>query len=48
MSNDKSLIVEGNLADNERMKGASKHLRGTIAEDLKDDVTGGLPQITSN
>ncbi|GBL05998.1 assimilatory sulfite reductase (NADPH) hemoprotein subunit [Glaciecola sp. KUL10] len=42
MSNDKSLIVEGNLADNERMKGASKHLRGTIAEDLKDDVTGGF------
>ena len=42
MSNDKPLIVEGKLADNERMKGASQHLRGTIAEDLKDDVTGGF------
>jgi sulfite reductase (NADPH) hemoprotein beta-component len=42
MSNDKPLIVEGKLADNERMKAASQHLRGTIAEDLKDDVTGGF------
>lgn len=42
MSNDKPLIVEGKLADNERMKAASQHLRGTISDDLKDDVTGGF------
>lgn len=42
MSENKSFIVEGNLADNERMKGQSKLLRGTIAEDLGDDVTGGF------
>jgi sulfite reductase (NADPH) hemoprotein beta-component len=34
--------VEGKLADNERMKAQSRHLRGTIANDLKDDVTGGF------
>lgn len=36
------LIVEGKLADNERMKSGSNFLRGTIAEDLKDPITGGF------
>ena len=36
------LIVEGKHADNERLKAESNYLRGTIAEDLKDDVTGGF------
>ena len=30
------------LADNERLKGQSRHLRGTIAEDLNDGLTGGF------
>lgn len=34
--------VEGQLADNERIKGDSKNLRGTIADDLGDDLTGGF------
>jgi len=43
MSNDnKNLIVEGKLSDNERIKSQSRHLRGTITEDLKDDITGGF------
>ncbi|MBT0585856.1 assimilatory sulfite reductase (NADPH) hemoprotein subunit [Alteromonas oceanisediminis] len=42
MSDSKNLIVEGKLADNERMKAQSKHLRGTITEDLADNVTGGF------
>lgn len=41
MSN-KDHQVQGKLADNERMKAQSKHLRGTIAEDLVDDLTGGF------
>ena len=36
------LIVEGKHADNERLKAESNYLRGTIAEDLKDNVTGGF------
>lgn len=36
------LIVEGKHADNERLKAESNYLRGTIAEDLKDDITGGF------
>lgn len=36
------LIVEGKLSDNERIKTQSKHLRGTIADDLTDDITGGF------
>lgn len=36
------LIVEGKLADNERFKGASNFLRGTIEQDLKDPITGGF------
>jgi sulfite reductase (NADPH) hemoprotein beta-component len=35
-------VVEGKLSDNERLKAQSKHLRGTITEDLTDDVTGGF------
>ncbi|MEM9438498.1 MAG: assimilatory sulfite reductase (NADPH) hemoprotein subunit [Pseudomonadota bacterium] len=35
-------VVEGKLADNERMKKQSNFLRGTIAEDLKDPITGGF------
>ncbi len=36
------LIVEGKHADNERLKAESHFLRGTIADDLKDPVTGGF------
>lgn len=36
------LIVKGKLSDNERLKSESKFLRGTIAEDLKDRITGGF------
>jgi len=36
------LIVEGKHADNERLKLESNYLRGTIEEDLKDNVTGGF------
>jgi len=36
------LIVEGKHADNERLKAESDFLRGTIVEDLKDDLTGGF------
>ena len=43
MSNDKNpFIVEGKLSDNERLKAESRHLRGTIEQDLKDDLTGGF------
>ena len=42
MSDSKSpYIVEGKLADNERLKAQSRHLRGTIEADLKDPLTGG-------
>ncbi|MBF9001330.1 assimilatory sulfite reductase (NADPH) hemoprotein subunit [Vibrio nitrifigilis] len=34
--------VLGPLADNERFKAESNFLRGTIAEDLKDRITGGF------
>ncbi|MFI3245988.1 MAG: assimilatory sulfite reductase (NADPH) hemoprotein subunit [Ferrimonas sp.] len=37
-----SLVVSGKLADNERIKGESQQLRGTIAEDLKQSLTGGF------
>ncbi len=36
------LVVEGKLADAERLKKESNFLRGTIAEDLKDGLTGGF------
>lgn len=42
MSNDKQFVVEGTLSDNERIKGESNFLRGTIAQDLKEDLTGGF------
>jgi sulfite reductase (NADPH) hemoprotein beta-component len=42
MTDKNPLIVEGKLADNERMKTQSNFLRGTITDDLKDDLTGGF------
>jgi sulfite reductase (NADPH) hemoprotein beta-component len=36
------LVVEGKLTDAERLKKESNFLRGTIAEDLKDGLTGGF------
>ncbi|MEE3652367.1 MULTISPECIES: assimilatory sulfite reductase (NADPH) hemoprotein subunit [unclassified Brenneria] len=36
------LVVEGKLADAERLKQESNFLRGTIAEDLQDGLTGGF------
>ncbi|MDF2624686.1 MAG: sulfite reductase subunit beta, partial [Kosakonia cowanii] len=36
------LVVEGKLADAERMKLESNYLRGTIAEDLNNGLTGGF------
>lgn len=42
MSDDKKLVVEGKLSDNERLKKESNLLRGTITQDLSDDVTGGF------
>ncbi|EOE6858932.1 assimilatory sulfite reductase (NADPH) hemoprotein subunit [Cronobacter dublinensis] len=36
------LVVEGKLTDAERMKRESNFLRGTIAEDLHDGLTGGF------
>lgn len=41
-NNEKDLIVEGKHADNERLKLDSNYLRGTIAEDLTDNLTGGF------
>ncbi len=43
MSTDnKNFIVEGKLADNERLKTESNFLRGTIADNLNDDLTGAF------
>lgn len=43
MSSDEfTTTVAGPLADNERLKAESDHLRGSIAADLKDSVTGGF------
>lgn len=42
MADDTKFKVEGKLAVNERIKGESNFLRGTIANDLKDDLTGGF------
>ncbi|QNU42779.1 assimilatory sulfite reductase (NADPH) hemoprotein subunit [Mixta calida] len=36
------LVVEGKLSDAERMKKESNFLRGTIAEDLQNGLTGGF------
>ena len=41
-NNEKDLIIEGKHADNERLKLDSNYLRGTIAEDLTDNLTGGF------
>lgn len=41
-TNNDKYVVQGKLADNERMKSRSNFLRGTIAEDLKNDLTGGF------
>ena len=35
-------LPDAPLADNERLKDQSQHLRGTIADDLKDGMTGGF------
>jgi sulfite reductase (NADPH) hemoprotein beta-component len=35
-------MSDSKLSDNERLKGQSQHLRGTIAEDLANAVTGGF------
>ncbi|WP_028114454.1 assimilatory sulfite reductase (NADPH) hemoprotein subunit [Ferrimonas kyonanensis] len=42
MTDISKLQVSGKLADNERIKGDSDLLRGTIAEDLTDTLTGGF------
>jgi len=45
MSNEKypgPLVVEGKLVDAERLKKESNYLRGSIAEDLHDGLTGGF------
>lgn len=43
MSNDTNkFVVEGKPSVNERIKGESRNLRGTIAEDLNDQLTGGF------
>jgi sulfite reductase (NADPH) hemoprotein beta-component len=42
MSEKQKFTVEGKLSDNERLKKQSNRLRGTITEDLGDDVTGGF------
>ncbi|GAA6205230.1 MULTISPECIES: assimilatory sulfite reductase (NADPH) hemoprotein subunit [Thalassotalea] len=36
------LVVEGKLADNERLKSESNFLRGGIEQDLSDHLTGGF------
>lgn len=41
-SDDFTTTVNGPLADNERLKAESDHLRGSIAADLEDPVTGGF------
>ena len=42
MTGKTNYVVEGQLSDNERLKAESRHLRGTITEDLQDQVTGGF------
>ena len=43
----RAFSVEGKLTDAERMKLESNYLRGTIAEDLNDGLTGGFKATTS-
>ena len=40
--NIEQLQVQGKLADNERLKRESNFLRGTIAQELTDQITGGF------
>ena len=42
LNEEQGLIVEGKHADNERLKLESNYLRGTIADDLQDNLTGGF------
>lgn len=42
MTDKNPFIVKGKLADNERLKAESRHLRGTIENDLHDPVTGAF------
>ncbi|MDP4535974.1 assimilatory sulfite reductase (NADPH) hemoprotein subunit [Alkalimonas collagenimarina] len=37
-----AFVAEGKPSDNERLKAESDHLRGTITQDLKDEITGGF------
>ena len=39
---DPAMVVQGKHADNERLKIESDFLRGTIADDLNDRITGGF------
>ncbi|SUA55782.1 assimilatory sulfite reductase (NADPH) hemoprotein subunit [Oligella urethralis] len=39
---DDRLVVDGPLSDNERLKEQSDYLRGGIADDLQDGLTGGF------
>jgi sulfite reductase (NADPH) hemoprotein beta-component len=39
---DAAMVVQGKHADNERLKLESDFLRGTIADDLNDRITGGF------
>ncbi len=41
-NNQSKFIVQGKLSDNERLKAESNFLRGTISDDLNDDITGGF------
>ncbi|MBP6861196.1 MAG: assimilatory sulfite reductase (NADPH) hemoprotein subunit [Neisseriaceae bacterium] len=38
----KAKLPDAPLSDNERLKGQSQHLRGTIGHDLQDGLTGGF------
>lgn len=38
----KAKLPDAPLSDNERLKGHSQHLRGTISHDLQDGLTGGF------
>lgn len=41
-SDPRAQLPQEPLSDNERLKGQSQHLRGSIREDLKDGLTGGF------
>ena len=41
-SDPKAKLPDTPLSDNERLKGESEHLRGTITNDLHDGLTGGF------